>query len=237
MVEGLSHIFLHVGLCNSLAKLPAEATFPLRVTMAFRRGDPQFERTFTVTRGDGTDAVVEFDVGQGVYRIALDAGKKRCSANDFLDFLADGNRKVTEKLVDGPPHPADPVLLMDGTAPLSFLYVKPTFVLLDKSVTCDKPVGTPVASRVNVEYDQGSYHVWLYDTPPLVDPGPYTVALRLRTPASTAHYVRIPTDFPEPWSGFPGHIQMNVSEDMIDGLATEKVDTLLCPKLWQTTAH
>lgn len=237
MVEGLSHVFLHVGLCGALAKRRPEATFPLHVRMAFRTGDPQFDKTFVVERGDGREAVVEFDVGRGVYRISLDADKHRCSAADFLDFLPDGNRKVTETLVDGPAAPPAPVTLMDGTAPISFLYVKPTFVLLDKSVACGRDVGTPVPAKIDVEYDQGSYHVWLYGTPDLEAAGPYTVALRLRTPTSTAHYVRLPFTFPIAWAGFPGHVQMNVSEDMIDGLAGEKVETLLCPKLWQTSAQ
>jgi hypothetical protein len=38
-----------------------------------------------------------------------------------------------------------------------------------------------------------------------------------------------------PFSGWPNVYMMNVSEDMVDGLATEKVDTLLCPKVWTTS--
>lgn len=181
--------------------------------------------------------MIEFDVPRGVYRVLVEAPKEHCSVTDFLDFLPGGNRTILETLADGEPATPPPVTLLDGTAPISFLYVKPTFVLLDPSVACNAPIATTVPSRVNVEYDQGSYHAWLYDDAALDKNGPYTVALRLRTPTSTAHYVRLPFPFPTAWSGFPGHVQMNVSEDMLDGIATDKVDTLLCPKLWETRAR
>lgn len=235
-MDGLSHVFLHLGLCSAIAKLPAEATVPIHVRMAFRTGDAQFDRTFKIARGDGREAVLEFDVGRGVYRVLVDAPRQHCSANDFLDFLPEGNRKVVETLVDGAPVAPTPVTLLDGTAPVSFLYVKPTLVLLDPSIACDKPVVATVPSRVNVEYDQGSYHAWLYDDG-AANTGPYTVALRLKTPTNTAHYVRLPFAFPTPWSGFPTHIQFNVSEEMIDGIATDKIETLLCPKLWETRSR
>ena len=51
---------------------------------------------------------------------------------------------------------------MSGTAPLSFLYVKPTFALFDKSVVCDRPVPPALPSTIDLEYDQGSYYVQLH---------------------------------------------------------------------------
>lgn len=236
-MDGFAHVFLHVALCKAMVRAAPATTFAMHVRMAFRTGDTQFNKSFSVSRGDGSDAVVEFDVPRGVYRVLVEAPKYGCTASDFLEVLPDANRNVNETLVDGPPAPPQPVMLLDGTAPTSFLYVRPTFVLLDKNVACNQPIGPLVTSPVRVEYDQGSYYVWLYSDPQMERQGQYTVALRLRTPASTAHYVRLPFAFPTPWAGFPGHIQMNVSEDMIAGLATEKVDTLLCPKLWQSSAH
>lgn len=237
MIDGLSHVFLHLGLCNALAKAPPESTFALRVRMAFRTGDPQFNKVFTIPRGEGKTAVLEFDVPRGVYRVLIEAPKAGCVTSDFWDILPDSNRTIDETLADGPPDPPAPVTLMDGSAPISFLYVKPSFVLVDHGVACDKPIGALVPSKVNVEYDQGAYYVWLYSTPALEQREPSTVALQLRTPTGTAHYVKLPFAFPLPWGGFPTHIQMNVSEDMIAGIATDKTDTLLCPKLWQTSAH
>jgi len=235
-MDGLAHVYLHTGFCKAITRLPLETRVSLRVRMAFARGEPQVDKTFTIAN-EGSEAVVEFDVPRGVYRILVEAPKQRCSATDFLDFLPDASRKVNETLVDGAPTAPPPVTLLNGTAPLSFLYVKPTFVLLEPSVACNAPVGSIVPSRVNVEYDQGSYYVWLYDDTSSYRRGPYTVALRLRTPTSTAHFVRLPVTFPTPWGGFPSSIRLNVTEEMIDSVATDKVDTLLCPKFWETRAH
>jgi hypothetical protein len=63
---------------------------------------------------------------------------------------------MTVALSDGPTQPAVPILFQ-GPAPASFLYAKPTLVLIDKSVACDKPVGTPVPSNVNVENDDDAF--------------------------------------------------------------------------------
>jgi hypothetical protein len=35
---------------------------------------------------------------------------------------------------------------------------------------------------------------------------------------------------------WPADVRFDVSEDMVDALATEKTDVLLCPKLWATSA-
>ncbi len=111
-----------------------------------------------------------------------------------------------------------------------------------------RPLTAPFAVRSTVEYDQNSYHVWIYPgaTATVADTGTapsasrrpeITVTLRLRTPTGLAHYVRVPIPFPTPWGGWPSHIQFDVTEENIDALATEKTGTLLCPKLWQTTTH
>jgi len=42
--------------------------------------------------------------------------------------------------------------------------------------------------------------------------------------------------FPAPPGPWPGSIHLDVSEGMIDELATEPIDTLLCPKMWRTSA-
>ena len=39
-----------------------------------------------------------------------------------------------------------------------------------------------------------------------------------------------------PYTGWPATIQFNITEDMIDELATEKTGVLLCPKIWGTSA-
>jgi hypothetical protein len=237
VAAGIEHIFLHLSLCNAIAKLPAETVVPMHVQLLFRTGDPPFDKVFRVTRGDGAQTVLEFDVTRNLYKLHIDVPKYACSATDFLDVLTDSNRTVTEKLVDGSPPPDAPVTLLVGTAPMSFTYVKPTFSIFDKALTCNQPIPSALPSKINVEYDQGGYYVWLYPDATLDAHAPVVVALRLRTPTGTAHYVHLPIVFPAPWAGWPNTVQFDISEEMLDGIATEKTDTLLCPKLWGTSVH
>lgn len=265
-IEDGAHVFLHVNLCAAVARAATAALVPLRVKLTDRVGGVEFERTVRVGRSDGSQTVVEFDVHRGIYRLRLDAPNTGCAAADYLDFLPDRSRTIVETLTSGPLAASAPVVLLDGTAPLSFLYVKPTFAFFAGGLACNQPVGTPLAVRSTAEYDQGAYHVSLYsdflrDQPsgavagsggltassgPAagVSPEPagsrapsVVVTLRLRTPTGLAHYVRVPIAFPVPWTGWPSHVQFNITEEMIDGLATDKTDTLLCPKLWETRVH
>ena len=139
---------------------------------------------------------------------------------------------MSDAPLPAPPTPA----LLSGEAPQSFLYVQPTFVLFDKSqVTCNKPLPAPLPTQINVENDQDGYYTWLY-ADATAAAGSQQLTLRLRTPTHQYHYVRLPIPFPIPWTGWPQSIQFNVMEDMVDSLAGEAVNTLLCPKLWRTSA-
>jgi len=232
------HLYLHLTLCAAIAKLSPDAVVPIHVKLTYRNGgEPALDKTFRVKRGDGTEAVVEFDADRNFYALHVDVPKYDCSTSDFLDVLEEQNRTISETLEDGPPQPQTPVTILDGTAPQSFTYVKPTFALFDNSVTCGQPVTAPIPAKIKVEYDQGSYYVWMYPDATLAARGPLSVAMRLRTATGTYHYVHLPVEFPRPWGGWPYSIRFPVTEDMIDGLATEKTDTLLCPKLWATSAH
>jgi hypothetical protein len=236
-MAGLAHIFLHVGLCNAVARLPSDATIAMRVKMSYNVGGTELDKVFRFERGDSPQAVVEFDMPRSVYRMQLEVPKYDCERLDYVDILADRDRTITENLDDGPAPQTGPVLLMSGTAPLSFIYTKPTFALFDKSVVCNQPIDAALPSAIDVEYDQGSYYAGMHADPSLSEHAPIVLALRLRTPTGTAHYVRIPIQFPAAWDGWPSTIQFNVTEDMIDELATEKVDTLLCPKVWESSVH
>jgi hypothetical protein len=231
-----AHVILHVGYCNAIARVSAETTIALRVRVSDRIGRLQVDRVYRVERGDEAEAVVEFDSAFGIYAIDVAAPKYRCSTSDYLFFIAGHDRSITEKLADAPgPPPTRPVLL-SGTAPQSFLYVAPAFVVFDKSqVACNKPLPQPLPTDVVVENDQDGYYAWLYPNAS-ANAGPQQLALRLRTPTRQYHYVRIPIPFPFPWTGWPQSIQFNVTEDMVDSLATDPVGVLLCPKLWQTSA-
>jgi len=233
-MDSLSHIFLHIIFCGAIARAPSGTIIPMHVSMTYHNGVTALDKVYNVTR-DGNDAVIEFDVPAGVYRLIVDAPKYACSRIDYLNVLTGLNRNVKETLYDNPPPAQANVSLVDGAAPASFAYAKPTFVLFDASVTCDKPVNDPLTVHTDVEYDQGSYHLWLFSDHELLAKGPVVVALRLQTTTGTAHYIRVRFPFPSPWYGWPSTYHLDISEDMIDILATAKVDTLLCPKIWQTS--
>jgi hypothetical protein len=231
---GLSHVVLHVGFCGAIARASSNATVALRVRVSDRIGRRQLDKVFRVQRGDESSAILEFDSSFGIYRLDVEAPKSGCAATDYLFFIEGHDRSVTETLGERPA-PPQPVLL-SGTAPQSFLYVQPTFVLFDKrAVACNKPLPDPLVSHIVVENDQDAYYAWFYSEP--ANAGiPQQLALRLRTPTHQYHYVRIPIPFPMPWSGWPSSIQFNVTQEMVDALAGDPVNTLLCPKLWRTSA-
>lgn len=231
-----AHVILHVGFCNAIARLPEQTSIALRVRVTDRIGKREIERVYRVDRGDETEAVVEFDSGFGLYSLDVEAPKYGCSASDYLFFIAGLDRSVSEKLNDPPAPPPRKPLLLSGKAPQSFLYIQPTFVLFPKSETiCNKPLPAPLATDVSVENDQDGYYASLYADPSAAA-GSQLLALRLRTPTHQYHYVRIPINFPVAWSGWPQTIQFDVSEEMVDDLAGDATDTLLCPKLWRTSA-
>jgi hypothetical protein len=233
----LQHIFLHVGLCNAVAKADPDTTIAMHVVMAYRVGGNEIDKVVKFTRGYDTQTVVEFDIPRNTYQLQLSVPKYGCSATDFVDVLTEHDRTITEALEDGPQAPVKPSVILDGAAPTSFLYLKPTFALFDKGLACNQPIQAPLASHIDVEYDQGAYYVWLYSDPALDAHAPVVVALKLRTPTGLAHYVHLPIPFPLPWGGWPSTIRFDVTEDMVDTLATEKTDTLLCPKLWSSSSR
>jgi hypothetical protein len=234
----LSHAILHVALCGPIARAKPETNVAMQVRLLDHRRNSQFDRVFHFERGDDdTPKVVEFDVPAGTYRLEASVPKYGCTASDYLVFLPDHTRSITETLSTGAAPPQEPVLLA-GASPQSFLYVQPTFVLLNKNVTgCDKPVGDPVPSRVVVENDQDAYYAWL-SADPTADPQvPVQLALRLKTPTHQYHYVRVPIPFPMAWGGWPNNIRFDVTQDEIDGLASQPVNTLLCLHLWETKVY
>ncbi|MGC1381214.1 MAG: hypothetical protein WA814_09380 [Candidatus Baltobacteraceae bacterium] len=229
-------MILHVGLCGAIARAAPGTTVALHVRLSDRIGRSQVDRSYRFERGDDPQAIVEFDSAFGIYRLDLDAPKYHCSATDYLFFISGLDRSVTVSLNDGRAAPPTP-LLLSGTAPQSFLYVAPTFVLFDKSaVACDKPIAAPLDSRIVVENDQDGYYASFYSDASANSGAPELLALRLKTPTHQYHYVRIPIPFPIPWGGWPNSIQFNVTQEMVDSLAGDPVNTLLCPKLWRTSA-
>jgi hypothetical protein len=234
---GLSHVALQMALCSAASNAPENATIPVRVRMAYRVGDPEFDKTFKVPASDASAEFVEFDIRSGQYLLIAEAPTLHCATTRFVAILKDQNRKLVVSLVPSPPPKPRPQFLIDGTAPTSFLYTKPTYVLIDKSVACNAPVLAPKPAQIEYEYDQGAYYLWMYGDPVLAAQSP-TLALRLRTPTGLAHYVRVDIPYADSAApGWPGSLRLDISEDMIDNLATDKTDVLLCPKMWETSVR
>ena len=232
----LAHVVLHIGFCQAIARAPETALVAARVRVTDRIGRLQLDRTFRFQRGDENEAVVEFDNVFGLYRLDIAVPRYGCSAADYVYFIPGHDRSINAALtgtaVTGAPAP----VLLSGTAPQSFLYLQPTFVLFDKSqAVCKQTVPVALQTNIVVENDQDSYYAWLY-ADPRTPVGSLQLALRLRTPTHQYHYVRIPMQFPIPRSDWPESITLDVTEDMADGLATDPVNTLLCPKFWKTSA-
>jgi len=59
----------------------------------------------------------------------------------------------------------------------------------------------------------------------------------LRTPTHRYHYIRMPIPYPLPPSRWPSNVHFDVTEDMIDSLATQPTGVLLCPKIWETKVY
>lgn len=231
-----AHVVLHIGFCQAISRAPETAPIAARVRVTDRIGRVQLDRTFRFPRGDENEAVVEFDNAFGLYRLDISVPRYGCSAANYVYFIPGHDRTITAALSGEPAvRPTMPVLL-SGTAAQSFLYLQPTFVLFDKSrAICKQPVPDALQMDLVVENDQDSYYAWLYANPQ-TSTGSLQLALRLRTPTHQYHYVRIPMEFPIPLGGWPESITLDVTEDMADGLATEPVNTLLCPKMWKTSA-
>jgi len=230
---GLSHVILHVGLCGAMSRVSPQSTLATRVRVIDRIGRWQFDQTFKFARGESDQKVMQFDIARGVYFVQIDAPKYKCSTSDFLAILPEHDRTVKETLNDTL-QPVPTPLLLQGTAPASFLYVKPTFVIFDKSVACDKPVNDPLPSRIVVENDPDAYYTWLY-TDPATQARTGTLALSVQTPSGDHHYIRVPMPNGFTATKWPFSVDLNVTEDILDDLAGKPVETLLCPKLRRTS--
>ncbi|MBV8723491.1 MAG: hypothetical protein JO277_15180 [Candidatus Eremiobacteraeota bacterium] len=237
MLLAMTHVMLHLGLCAPIAQLPPESNVAVHVRLTDRSGRSTLDRTFRVERGDGPQTLVEFDSNFGTYRMDVATEKHDCRATDFLYFLNDdGARSITEQLDTAPPTVQVP-LLLSGNAPQSLLYANPTFVVFDKSAAvCGKPVPAALTTaHSTVENDGDSYFAALYNDDPNHAPESELIALKLQTPTHQHHYVRLNIPYPTPPLPWPGGVLLDVTTDMMDGLATDPVDTLLCPRMWKTT--
>jgi len=235
-MAGLAHVALHVALCGPITRLPSQAAFAMHVRVSDKINRTIVDRSFSLERGFENEAIVEFDVPQGVYRIEATTPHYGCSASELAFFIPDHARNFDMHLQSGANRQTDPTpMLLSGTTPAAFTYVHPEFVAVDRGAACNKPIAETLPIRSAIETDQDSYYAKLYSVSQNVATESLNVVLKLRTPAGEFHYVRIPLHFPVAVTGWPGATQMNIPEDYIDTLATEPVDTLLCPKFLVTS--
>jgi|SRR5579862_1041999 len=232
---GLTHVILHLSFCAAIAHLSPDSTFAVHVHLTDKGGREQVNQTFNVPRGYGSESVVEFDTTQGSRRIDIVAPKFGCSATDFVWFIPDLTRTVSEKLESAPPSQRF-VTLVSGTAPQSMFYANPTFVVFDKAAaTCGKPIPTAIPTELDVDNERDSYYASIYDDGSH-PPGSEQLVLRLQTPTHQHHYVRIPIAYPFPQANWPPGIQLDIPDELMADIATQPIDTLLCPKFLHTSA-
>ncbi len=233
-MPALAHILMHLSLCTAMAHAPSGTHMQVELHAQDRTGRLTFDRQFTLTHEDSRTQTVEFDAPYGTYRVAITAPQYGCSAGDFLVFLPPHSRNIKETLVPGPPRWREQTILL-GTAPQSFLYSEPTFVLLDAKTKCGQEIDSTQQSDIDVEYDPDSFYVKVYPMPGQ-QPNSSLVALQIASSTGDYQYVSLRTTYPEPWAGWPYEYQFNLPQGVFDSLATMHKGVLLCPKLFKTSA-
>jgi len=232
----LPHAVLHLTLCTAMAHAPAGTPIDVHLHAVDSTRRQTYERDFHFTRGQSSnEQTVEFDSLRGVFLMTYTAPKFNCGATNYEVFLDGESRNMRQTLVAGSGDARQPTLLV-GTAPSAFLYENPTFVLLDKSIECKQPVDSTLDSDFVTEYDPGSFHLWLYPTPQILARGAVTLAFKLTSTTGEDQFIRLKFPYPTPWRGWPYTIQFNLPENILDGLATEDKNVLLCPKMYQTSS-
>ena len=232
----LSHVILHVTLCNAAIRQRAQTVMPMRVNVVDRVKRDIVDQEFRIVRESVNVATVSFDMPWGVYRANIDmkAGRAGCAASQFFAVVIDHNRTLNVTLQDAPvPLPVVPSLIF-GAAPFAFAYVQPTVQIFDHSVKCNGPVGDPINADVVTQNDSDGYYATILPTRDLLPHMPLVIALRLTDSRGNYHYVRIPTDFVAFGASWPNTGTLNADENVIDYVADKTEDTLLCPKMYKT---
>lgn len=234
---GMAHVALNIGLCSAITRKGPGTPVVLHLRVTDSQHSARIDKSLTFTRGTDPHTIVPIDMDRGTYLVQIRAPKYNCSVTDWIHVEPDLDRVVSETLLDGPPKPTEPMLLV-GTLPLSFQSAEPTYLLFDKNaVSCNKPIVDPLASDILAERDQDAYYASIQMTPALAAKGmdSVTIALRLKTPQGDYHYIRIPMKYPQPWYGWPQVVQFNIKEDELLYLPSQPIDTLLCPHFFKTS--
>lgn len=231
---GLSHVVLHIALCNRFQTAQPATPVALRLKLIEPDGHFAVDHVYRFRRGRHMTHDVEFDLPQGIYALLAQVQRvPNCVNEQFFLILPNHNRQI--KIGLGPPRTRISPTLVGGSTPISFTYVKPTIVLFDASqAKCGKPIPTPLNVRVvdDVEFD--AFYAEMYSRRGILNPKSVLMALRVNDVQGGYHYVRVPAAFPPSLYGPPPVNHFDVKDDLIDVLATQPEDTLFCPRIYRT---
>ncbi len=232
----IAHVALHLSLCNSVARLPANAPIEIRLHEQDYTGRQKHDEDFHIQRGEGAERTVEFDTPRGTFGVLVTVPKYKCAAFQYLTYIADHTRNVKMALSDGMPPRTQPLMIL-GTEPQSFSEMNPTYVLIGKDVKCDGPIGDLIQANATIEDDQDAYYVSMLPSPDIDSRGPFQVALQIDTTTGEGHlYIRLKIPFPQPWRGWPQTYEFDIPDALFDEAATRPIDTFWCPKMTRTSA-
>ena len=230
----LSHIVMHLALCNSVVRQDARRDVPVRVVLTDKLDRTAFDQKFKIEQGTTREAPIEFDIPFGVYR--ADIATPTCSAVRYMSVLPNVNRGVDVSLEEGkvqnPPVPA----IVQGTAPFEFSYVQPTVMLFPRGLKCNDPIGDPLNVPLSMENEPDSYYATILASPVLEQNAPITVVVRLNDSHGGYQYVRVPmSDSVGLHTRWPAIGTVTISEGFIDEIAGKPEDTLICIHFLKTT--
>lgn len=234
----LSHVILHVALCNAAVRMKAQTAMLVHVSVVDRINRNAVDQDFRIVREDGSTATLAFDMPWGVYRanVEMKAGKTSCYAAKYFAVVVDHNRTLDLTLHKNRSRPIVPALIY-GAAPFAFAYVTPTVEVFDKSVKCNGPVGDPLDAGVVTQNDADGFYATITPTRDLAAHAPLVVAVRLTDSRGDYHYIKVPTNFISFSSIWPSSGTINANENIIDYMTGKPEDTLLCPRLYETITH
>ncbi len=235
----LSHVVLHVTLCQAAMRVKPQAVIPMQLLVTDRVNRHIVEQQFKLVREINNTANVAFDMPWGIYRVDMQAKAAGavCSTEEYFAVVMDHNRQLDVTLQNGPVRPGRVPTLVMGAAPFAFAYVQPTVVAFDKSQQCNQPVGEPLNANISLTNDSDAYYGQFFPNAQLAPHAPLVVAVRLTDARGNFKYVRISGDFLSASSGWPSSGTFNVDENVIDYVSDKPEDTLLCPKMYKTITH
>lgn len=228
----LSHLAFHIAYCKAIAELPQKQPVAMTVRLVNPDGRTAFAQSLHFRRSIDDEKDVETDVLRGVYAYTIRVPKEHCSAQGFIMVLPDVDRDVAVTLKRrAVPKPAP--ILVSGSTPVSFAYVKPTFVLFPAGAACGKPIPAPLDATIQTQYSPGSYYTTIWWNPARYGRN-VLPAVKLADASGGHHYVRVRVGPPE--NGFfPSVNTFDVNDDLIDMAAGKPEDTLICVRMMKTT--